>query len=305
MATENEIDPVIQRVMGELSQGPATRRHLFEKIEKALDRPVIALFTSFRHKVMIEDSDADMLDGMLQPLNLTKGLAVIISSPGGRGEAAERIINTLRSYSGTGEFVAIVPGKAKSAATMICLGASKILMGSASELGPVDPQIPIWDDNFRWDISAFHVVDTYDTLFQDATKAKGNLQPYIQQLGRYHASIVDHLRSSIDLSKDISIKALQIGMMAGKSDDEIEEQIKMLLTPEGTKTHGRPIFRDLAREIGLNIENVEHKSDLWKSLYELYIRLKFLADSPTVSKVIESKESNFLYPAPKEVATHE
>ena len=60
----------------------------------------------------------------------------MINSPGGSGLAAERMINVLRSYSGIGEYWAIVPAKAKSAATMVCLGASKILMGPASELGP-------------------------------------------------------------------------------------------------------------------------------------------------------------------------
>ena len=79
---------------------------------------------------------------MLRSLDLAAGLAVMINSPGGSGLAAERIINVLRSYSGTGEYWAIDPAKAKSAATMVCLGASKIVMGSVSELGPVDPQYP-------------------------------------------------------------------------------------------------------------------------------------------------------------------
>lgn len=54
-----------------------------------------------------------------------------------------------RSYSGTDEFVAIVAGKAKSAATMICMGSSKIMMAAPSELGPVDPQIIREEDGQR------------------------------------------------------------------------------------------------------------------------------------------------------------
>lgn len=64
---------------------------------------------------MIDDADADMLEGILQKLDLTNGLALLISSPGGSGLAAERIINICRNYSVTGEYSAIVPGKAKSA----------------------------------------------------------------------------------------------------------------------------------------------------------------------------------------------
>src|SRR5205807_3674743 len=138
--------PVIHRVMEESQQSLETRQELYTKLEELLGRPVISFFTSFRFPVMIEDVDADMLEGVLQSLDLSNGFALLISSPGGNGLAAERIINLCRSYSGTREFWAIVPGKAKSAATMICFGASKILMGASSELGPVDPQMTVEDE---------------------------------------------------------------------------------------------------------------------------------------------------------------
>ena len=79
------------------------------------------------------------------------------------------------------EFWAIVPGKAKSAATMICFGASKILMGVSSELGPIDPQLTITDESGQEKrYSLFSIVKSYQSLFANALKAKGNLQPYLQ-----------------------------------------------------------------------------------------------------------------------------
>jgi ClpP class serine protease len=136
-------DPVISRIMAERNQGQETRIPFFEKIEEILGIPIITFFTSFRFPVGIEDSDVDMLAGFLQMLDLSKGFALMINSPGGDGIAAERMINVAKNFSGTGEFVVIVPGKAKSAATMISLGASKIYMGPTSELGPIDPQISL------------------------------------------------------------------------------------------------------------------------------------------------------------------
>src|ERR1041385_1829972 len=176
--------PVILQVMEETQQTLATREDLYVEIEKLLGRPVVSYFTSFRYPVMIEDADADMLEGVLQNIDLTNGLALVISSPGGIGLAAERIINICRTYSGTGEFWAIVPGKAKSAATMICFGASKIYMGPSSELGPVDPQWTVRDEKgVLKRYSLFNVVESYDELFKKAVRAKGNLHPYLQQLG--------------------------------------------------------------------------------------------------------------------------
>ena len=46
-------------------------------------------------------------------MDLEKGLILLISSPGGNGLAAERIINICRTYSKTGEYTVIVPGKSE------------------------------------------------------------------------------------------------------------------------------------------------------------------------------------------------
>lgn len=125
---KRELKPVIQQVMTEQNQGHETRKRIFIELEKELKRPVVSFFTSLTFPVMIEDADADMLEGVLQKMDLSSGLVLLISSPGGDGLAAERIINICRSYSKTNDYWTIVPGKAKSAATMICFGASKIIM---------------------------------------------------------------------------------------------------------------------------------------------------------------------------------
>ncbi|MCB2209429.1 ATP-dependent Clp protease proteolytic subunit [bacterium] len=286
--------------MAERNQDPSTRKELFRKIEKELERPVVSFFTSFNYPVIIDDSDADLLEGLLQSMDLSNGLALLISSPGGSGTAAERIINVCRSYSGTGEFWAIVPGKAKSAATMICLGASKVFMGPASELGPVDPQIITNSGSGRMYISAYHIVITFDRLFKEATSQEGGkIEPYIQQLAKYDASQIEHLRSAIELAEDISVKALQSGMMKEKNYDTVKEKIDMLLTPETTKAHGRPIFRDTAKSMGLNIKELDTLGNIGRCIYELYIRSKYFTDD-VAAKLIESQDDSMFVSRPKE-----
>jgi ClpP class serine protease len=133
--TEERQDPVLAQILTEQNQAAATRRPILAELEKELGRPVVSFFTSFFYPVGIEDEDADMLEGILQRLDLSEGLALIINSPGGSGLAAERIINVCRSYSDTDEYWAIVPNKAKSAATMVCFGASKNLYGDKLRVG--------------------------------------------------------------------------------------------------------------------------------------------------------------------------
>jgi hypothetical protein len=292
---------VVTKIMSERAQDQTTRKQLYTDLENELGRPVISYFTSFRHPVMVDDTDADMLEGMLQGMDLSNGLALLVSSPGGDGVAAERIINICRSYSGTGEFYAIVPGKAKSAATMICLGASKVFMGPASELGPVDPQIITYDDHERpFSVSLFHIVQSYEDLFSRAIcETGGKIEPYLQQLSKYDATLISHFKSSIALAEDISIKALKSGMMAGQEYDSIKRKIEIFLTPELSKTHGRPIFADTAKNAGLIVEDMDNKSKVGGTIFELYIRAKFCTEQE-VAKLIENLGGSVVMTPPQE-----
>lgn len=289
-------DSIFQSIQQETAQGPPTRIRLFRAVEKELGRKVISLFTSFQQPVQLDDSDADMIHDLLQRLDLTKGLALIIGSPGGDGLAAERIVNICRAFSGTGEFHAIVPSKAKSAATIVCMGASKIFMGPSSELGPVDPQV-VRKENEVWRTwSAYDLVSSYDALFKGAVAAQGHIEPFLQQLGRYDARDIATYRSQIALSEDVAVKILKTGMLTGSSDDEIRKKIKPFLDPaSATKVHARPIYSDQAAHCGLVIESMDIKKSLWKSIYEIYMRSDWFVNR-SASKAIECSEGSFFAP---------
>ena len=284
---------VIQQVAEEQYQGHSTRKQLYLELEKAMGVPILSFFTSFRYPVMLEDSDADVLEGVLQKSDLSKGFALLLSSPGGSGLAAERIINLCRSYSGTGKYDVIVPGKAKSAATMICLGASKIIMSKTSELGSIDPQITYVEDGQVKRFSVYNIVKSYDDLFSKAVKERGNLQPYLQQLTNYDSREIAEFRLALSLSEDIAIKALKTGMFSSISKEEIKRRIKIFLTPEKVKTHGRPIYAQDALNCGLNIEIKNLKEKFWSTVYELYVRLSNFVSTNNIAKCIESKDYSF------------
>jgi hypothetical protein len=216
----------------------------------------------------------------------------VISSPGGNGLAAERAINLCRAYSGTKEYWAIVPGKAKSAATMVCLGASEIWMGPSSELGPVDPQLIFAEDGNRRQYSAHNVVNSYETLFSRALQESGNLEPYLQQLAHYDERDIQEYRTLIDLADDIAVRSLKSGVMRELETEEIAKRIHVFLKPERTKSHGRPIFREEAVQCGLRIKSIDGADDVWQTLYELYIRTNHLV-STQAAKCIESSADSF------------
>src|SRR5881296_1248030 len=81
----------------------------------------------------VEGSDVHALMEACHEVEERK-LDLLIHSPGGDGQAAEQMVNYLRTQFD--EIRAFVPLQAKSAATMIALGADEIVMGRHSELGP-------------------------------------------------------------------------------------------------------------------------------------------------------------------------
>lgn len=79
-----------------------------------------------------------------------EALDVVLQTPGGDIDAAFLITKVLRKHAK--KVNVIVPLYAKSAGTLMCLGADEILMTDLSELGPLDTQISEQQDggHFRY-----------------------------------------------------------------------------------------------------------------------------------------------------------
>lgn len=278
------------------------RRHLYEGLEKALggnkrNKVVVSLFTSFRWPVVLEDTDADMLEEILHSCDCpAKELVLVINSPGGEAFAAERIVNICRSFSPEG-FTVIVPKMAKSAATMVCLGAKEIIMSPTSELGPVDPQIAVQDgnDDLRY-LAAHEIIESYKDLFDKANRTKGRLEPFLQQLQRFDARDIRRIVSAQELSASIAIKCLKDGMLSNLSEQKIEKKIAPFLDPAITKAHGRPIYHDVAKKCGLNVKLESIHTDLWKQVWELYMRCNYVVSNAglRVAKLVESLDDYYV-----------
>lgn len=289
------LDSPFVRVQTEVRQGPELRRPLISKIEKHFGGKVITYFASF-YKVqgMVADEDAEMLESLLASEHADGKVILIVNSAGGQGMAAERIANICRCYS-KDRFEVIVPHMAKSAATMICFGASTIHMGDTAELGPVDPQLRYKDSAGELrQISAEEYVRSYNDLVQQACMLPGpHIEPFLQQLERYDARLVEQLRSAQSLAEDISIRLLKSSMMKGLDDDVIKKQIAVLLKQEITHAHGRMITPAEAKSCGLNIKTIDLHSEIWNTIWELYVRSNWcVTTDPGPAKLIESVKSS-------------
>jgi ATP-dependent protease ClpP protease subunit len=289
-------------IMDEVNQRHRVRKELYDSLEKELgeNSKVVSFFTSFTYPVLIEDGDADMLEEVLTNSDMDgKKLVLFLNSPGGDALAAERIVNICRSYSKKG-FSVIVPKMAKSAATMIALGATTIGMSKTSELGPIDPQILIYNDKgdpVKYQ-AANEIIESYNDLLNKANKTTGRIEPYLQQLARYDARDIRNIQSAQSLSENIAVKSLKSGMLKNLTEGQIKNKIQPFLDPKHTKSHGRPIYHDLAEKCGAKVKLYENNSDLWRIVWQLYVKLNYLVSTSSI-KIIESYEDSYVASAPQ------
>lgn len=120
------------------------REVAFARIKEVVNKS--GLGEKYKIVFLLQDDDYSISSNTLDDIYATvkngekdKELLMILNSPGGYIGPAYFISKCCKEYSKL--FYAAVPRRAKSAATLITLGADQVHMGSISELGPIDPQI--------------------------------------------------------------------------------------------------------------------------------------------------------------------
>ncbi|MGA2679203.1 MAG: ATP-dependent Clp protease proteolytic subunit [Sedimentisphaerales bacterium] len=81
----------------------------------------------------------DLIEDLKKDKKSKKALVIILNTPGGSADVAEKMVDITRKHYGEVYFV--VPDIAMSAGTLFCMSGDKIYMDYSSSLGPVDPQV--------------------------------------------------------------------------------------------------------------------------------------------------------------------
>lgn len=124
------------------------RRKYIEELYTITGRNVIVYYSGWLQKnipdlaphLQVNDNDKNGFMATIHQLDRSKGLDLVLHTPGGDIAATESLVQYLRAMFGT-DVRAIVPQLAMSAGTMIALSCKEVLMGKHSCLGPIDPQI--------------------------------------------------------------------------------------------------------------------------------------------------------------------
>lgn len=118
------------------------RRSLIEAIQNKRGSKVICYVTSDRQNLSAQiagDVVSIIHDHILGlEADQRSKLDLFIYSRGGHSDVPWALVSMFRQYCHKGSFSVLVPYRAHSAATVICLGADEIVMTKKGELGPID-----------------------------------------------------------------------------------------------------------------------------------------------------------------------
>lgn len=228
-----------------------------------------------------------------------RGVDLILNTPGGQPEVAEKIVTTLRHFYDD-DLRVIVPECAKSAGTIVCLGADVILMGYCSELGPIDPQMATKDgqgnDVFRSAHAIIESVDSYVKKTHEAIVKNKPFQAFVRLLD-FHPDLtfVEECRLAQKLSQEIAKRWLKAKMLSG-DHKKAESTAQALSRADQLYSHGRAIDYLQARdELGLKVEYLPPEDPLWRKVWELHIRCHLSHYMVGQVKIIESRETTMSF----------
>lgn len=117
------------------------RKELIKTIENQFDTVLLVYVTSDRPgaATQIAPDAIDSFINQLDKIGVVKKITLFLYTNGGDTLAAWNIVNLIKMYCD--EFEVIIPQKAKSAGTLISLGADSIIMTKQAVLGPIDPSL--------------------------------------------------------------------------------------------------------------------------------------------------------------------
>ena len=137
-------------------------------LQTSLKMPIWLLLQSGEGRFdSLDDSVVSALLAMKEELPEKQPVALLLDSPGGYAKAAYQVATILRGHCGS--YTVVVPRYAKSAATLLSLGAKTIVLGKYAELGPLDAQFH--DRDREEPISALDEVQALERLHAFALEA--------------------------------------------------------------------------------------------------------------------------------------
>jgi hypothetical protein len=304
LPTYGELETELREIQQQAEANPALvqtlappgllRKKYVEALSHSTGRTTFLYYSGFQQNAdapptRLQVTSSDMTGFMEVCSNVTddRNLDLFLHSPGGDPETADQICAYLRTQFD--HIRAIVPVYAMSAATMMALSADEVLMGTHSQLGPIDPQLTVQMPEGPRSASAQAIRDQFELATrecQDPNKLPAWL-PILRSYGPGLLATCDHAAKR---AEEIVKGALQRYMFAGAGDAEAKATAAAEWFGDAKTflSHGRPVRRDEAREHGIVVHNLEDDGQLQDAVLSVHHAASLSMSNIPIAKLIEN-----------------
>lgn len=285
--------------------GREYRLRLIRKISQLRGSFLICYITGDRENINTRIAP-DVMPVFHRHLEMSpKGVPVdlFLYSRGGDVLTPWRLVNLIREYTDT--FNVLVPYRAYSAGTLICLGADQIIMGKMSELGPIDPSVanafnPQDPSNPAARVPV-NIEDVYSYLALVKEKLAINQQEELSKAFRVLAEKIHPLALGNVHRNWLLIRTLAYRLLCLRKGKQEEEKLHNIISnlTEKLYAHNHMISRrEALNDIGLHVVYAtgELEKLMWQ-LYESYARELKLMEPFNPSEMLAGKRAEFEVPS--------
>lgn len=262
------------------------RRRYLERLHDRTGRNIIIYYSAWLQKpsiagLQVNDADKNGFMTVIHELDRSKGLDLILHTPGGETAATESLVDYLRSMFGT-DIRAIVPQLAMSAGTMIACACKEVVMGKHSSLGPIDPQY--------FGMPAHGVIEEFKRAFAEIQADQMKMAVWQPIIAKYNPTLIGECEKAIQWSNEMTKEWLVSGMLS--ADPERNDKADAILRELGdhalTKSHARHLSAKKCSEIGLNVRLLEDDHDLQEAVLSVHHACIHTLGATPAYKIIEN-----------------
>jgi len=222
---------------------------------------------------------------VIHGLDRTKGLDLLLHTPGGDMAATESIIDYLRQMFGR-DIRAIIPQIAMSGGSMIACACKEIMMGQQSNIGPFDPQIG--------GVPAQAIKSEFERARREMSadqKAAFVWQPIMQ---KYNLGFISTVEQAIVMADAVVKQHLVDCMFHGEPNATTLAQsiVDTLGSHAATYTHSRHIHKERAKDLGLRIVSLEDDPDLQDAVLSVHHATMITFEQTPMFKIIENQKGS-------------
>lgn len=247
---------VLTEIQGVGKQNPldSVRRKYLATMNEYTGRNVIAYYSGWLQKnaggTAIDDNDKNALMQAVHGLDKTKGLDLILHTPGGQIAATESIVHYLKTMFGT-DIRAFIPQLAMSAGTMIALSCKEIIMGKESNIGPIDPQFG--------GVSCIGVIEEFENAVKQIQANPASTPLWQAIISKYHPTFLGDCQKAIEWSHKMVKDWLMSNMLSLNKNPEkdAEKIINHLGSHKLTHSHEKHIHLDECQKLGIKVTPLE------------------------------------------------